>query len=717
MTCSQSVQYGSNIPVLNTVQSLRTYNDYQDQMTVIILGNTSFSDGNGGIYTFDSTSSASDDGYNIIQPTSIAANTPGRYILSTQNLTTLKIVETLGYTPANGKDYLPLVGGDLTGNINGTTAGFSGTVYVPTQPTTQNDTSVATTEFVNNLIASNPTNLISGTYGKSDTDSKVLGIYYQTSTGNFVGVYNNGTTNVFKGILTPDIANEVYLALNGNVTNNTITVENGSTRNLTSKVNDLISVLDYGVVGDGATDDTANITTALAAGATFFPNGVYKTTNVDHLLTQYEAGTNAKWVYNGVEVPVGSITGYTWLPVPTLFPDIQTALQFVSSKTFANDSGYCSIQVAKGTYGSETAPAYKQVTCNIPDGGKRVEIMGGSTTPSDTVIYFDTTSNQSAFYISPGSSVAVIGNMTIIGVGAWTSHGVWANQGFGGGIWCEGGSVNLVQNFSVSKFYYGIRSNNGAYVACSGDNNVTVDEAGDVGFHSFGGSTLVCSNTKSTNASHVIPGLGFGYMAESDSFLHAEYSTTSGNNMSGFVSQTQSAVWAQFATSTSNGANGFYGNNGFIEGTSSSASNNGGNGYYATIGGMIGCNSAKSTSNNKGFVCWNNGVMDITVSTAESNKSDGYSSSANSTMSGDHSSSLKNGGNGYVTEYGGIINATNSTSTGNTGWGYKSSYNGILQINGYTSNTNTGGDLNPSTGGDTTTFVGNYNGMITTVTT
>lgn len=85
MTYSQNIQYGTNIPVLNTVEALRQFNNYQNNMTVIVLGNKSFADGNGGIYTFDDTSSATDDGYYTIQPTSIPSTSAGRYILTDQN--------------------------------------------------------------------------------------------------------------------------------------------------------------------------------------------------------------------------------------------------------------------------------------------------------------------------------------------------------------------------------------------------------------------------------------------------------------------------------------------------------------------------------------------------------------------------------------------------------------------------------------------------------
>ena len=126
MTCNQTIQSGSNIPVLNTVQALRTFNNYQDEMTVIVLGNLSYADGNGGIYTFDSTSTLADDGINTIQPTSIASGTPGRYILTNLNssadglVTALKAqyasssgASLIGYGNTNVENQLDMISTDF----------------------------------------------------------------------------------------------------------------------------------------------------------------------------------------------------------------------------------------------------------------------------------------------------------------------------------------------------------------------------------------------------------------------------------------------------------------------------------------------------------------------------------------------------------------------------------------------------------------------------
>ncbi len=53
-----------------------------------------------------------------------------------------------------------------------------------------------------------------------------------------------------------------------------------SDRSLVSKLQEIVSVKDYGAVGDGTTDDTTAITTAIAAGGeVFFPEGTYRVTS------------------------------------------------------------------------------------------------------------------------------------------------------------------------------------------------------------------------------------------------------------------------------------------------------------------------------------------------------------------------------------------------------------------------------------------------------
>ena len=52
------------------------------------------------------------------------------------------------------------------------------------------------------------------------------------------------------------------------------------TRSVESKLREFVSVKDFGATGDGSTDDTSAITSALNSGSTsvYFPNGTYKIT-------------------------------------------------------------------------------------------------------------------------------------------------------------------------------------------------------------------------------------------------------------------------------------------------------------------------------------------------------------------------------------------------------------------------------------------------------
>jgi hypothetical protein len=62
---------------------------------------------------------------------SSVANNDGLFYESSTNLWKNKSIATvLGYTPANGADYLPLTGGTMTGALNGTSANFTGDLTI-----------------------------------------------------------------------------------------------------------------------------------------------------------------------------------------------------------------------------------------------------------------------------------------------------------------------------------------------------------------------------------------------------------------------------------------------------------------------------------------------------------------------------------------------------------------------------------------------------------
>jgi len=94
-------------------------------------------------------------------------------------------------------------------------------------------------------------------------------------------------------------------------------------RSLRSKLRDVVSVKDFGAVGDGVADDTMNIVYALAylsiigGGTLMFPNGSYKTTAVIDLPPNVVlVGTGRRKAYPGVFVP-GANTPATIVPTHT----------------------------------------------------------------------------------------------------------------------------------------------------------------------------------------------------------------------------------------------------------------------------------------------------------------------------------------------------------------------------------------------------------------
>lgn len=94
-------------------------------------------------------------------------------------------------------------------------------------------------------------------------------------------------------------------------------------RTVESKMRDQISVNDYGAKGDGLTDDTAAIATAIATGFdVFFPRGVYKTTAALQPASNqvlFGVGHNSQILCVGVATNAISISGKTRAVVCDLF--------------------------------------------------------------------------------------------------------------------------------------------------------------------------------------------------------------------------------------------------------------------------------------------------------------------------------------------------------------------------------------------------------------
>ena len=109
-------------------------------------------------------------------------------------------------------EYLTLSGGTLTGQLTGTTASFSGSVFAKTQDQTTNDTSLATTAFVQNHASSY---IATSTFANLPA-SPSLGMMYLVTNGRKPGEVagsGTGTVCVYDGNIWMDISSAVQVQI------------------------------------------------------------------------------------------------------------------------------------------------------------------------------------------------------------------------------------------------------------------------------------------------------------------------------------------------------------------------------------------------------------------------------------------------------------------------------------------------------------------------
>ncbi|WP_031295683.1 hypothetical protein, partial [Pseudogulbenkiania ferrooxidans] len=407
------------------------------------------------------------------------------------------------------------------------------------------------------------------------------------------------------------------------------------------------SVLDFGAVGDGATDSTVALRAAAAQGVKRLPAGVFLVSDFALLADLFSYNGPGKLSYKGLTLGSGAIEGFVMLSVPSVFPTIQSALDFCA-KASIRGKGYVRIQLEDGVYNGlstiEPQIAY----------GDRVEIIGNEANPDKVALNFNSAGNNGCgFLFLRGNSICRINGMTLNGNG-WLSHGVWANQSYGGGVFANYNSQVLVGGaMRINKFYYGVSSRYGSAIRC--EPGVVVTEAGDVAFHAFAGGSLDAQNCTATNAAHTQEGLGFGFCAEMSGSLDASQSHASDCGIAGFNALTGGSIWAHGATAQRNGRNGFTAvEGGKIEAnkygdTASAALNNQLQGFFAQgAGSFINANSAKASGNGKeGFLARDGATMDITVAQASGNKEHGFSALENAVLYGDAAVADGNDGHGF----------------------------------------------------------------------
>jgi hypothetical protein len=232
----------------------------------------------------------------------------------------------------------------------------------------------------------------------------------------------------------------------------------GSTtaRSLADRFADVLSVKDFGAVGDGTTDDTAAIQSAISAGvnlivpegiylisaALTFPDTIYVKFNTDAFFKQ-TSGTsviNSKIIADSFPVlqGAGSITinPIAWtVGTSGDYQDIQTAVDNVPNYLWQRYT----ITLDDGTYNEDVRIENKTGACHITTGGERAGLIIVGTTKTATFV-------KSFLVISCGGSAfyPLIQNLTVNGVNTITNEN--SSIEFYG---CPSGAVASV-NFTAS---------------------------------------------------------------------------------------------------------------------------------------------------------------------------------------------------------------------------------------------------------------------------
>ncbi|MGC0151125.1 hypothetical protein ACPRNU_01535 [Chromobacterium vaccinii] len=407
------------------------------------------------------------------------------------------------------------------------------------------------------------------------------------------------------------------------------------------------TVVDFGATGDGATDSTAALRAAAAQGVKRLPAGVFLISDFALLADLFSYSGPGKLSYHGLTLGAGAIDGFVKLSVPSVFPTIQSAIDFCA-KAGISGQGYVRIQLEDGVYDG-LATLEPQIAY-----GDRVEIIGNEASPDKVVLNFNSAGNNGCgFRFLRGNGIRRINGMTLNGNG-WISRGVWTDQSYGGGVFADYNSQVLVGGaMRINKFYYGVSSRYGSAVRC--EPGVTVTEAGDVAFHAFAGGSLDAQGCVAIDTAHGNEGLGFGFCAEMSGSLDASQSRASGCGVAGFYALTGGALWAHGSVAEHNGGSGFRAiEGGKIEAnkhgeTGSASRGNQLQGYFAQgAGSFINANSAQTSGNGReGFLVCDGATMDITVAQASGNRSHGFSALENAALYGDSAVADGNGGHGF----------------------------------------------------------------------
>ncbi len=456
----------------------------------------------------------------------------------------------------------------------------------------------------------------------------------------------------------------------------------------------------FGAVGDGVTNDTAAINAASAAGFKIAPCGDFLITSFAIVADIENWHGNGRFFYNGAALPIGPVTSFLQLNVPSVFATIQAAVDFCEAKTF-KDAGFIQIKLADGDYGSVLSPL-AGIEPRFPSGSDHIEIIGNTSNKAAVKLFFSAASNGCGFLFHRGNGIFKLNGMTLVGVGGRTAYGVWNSQTYGAGVMVNYNSQVLIgSQFEVTGFYYGIASRYGSGVRC--EPGVVVRNAGDCGFFAYAGA-MDCQDCQAYDVAHISDGLGFGFTAEAGGFMDCSNSNSSGNYKSGFYAN-GAGMWAKETVSDNNQGDGFLAlNGGRIEvnpppgGVASNSFDNGGAGYRASgMGSYINGNASLASRNGGGGrIAEYGAAIDLTSSSATSNTGVGNLARFGGGLYGDSATATSNTSHGFHCNVHSWARGSNWSSNSNGGWGYRADDLSYMEIPSSGGISNTAGFDSPA---------------------
>ena len=446
-------------------------------------------------------------------------------------------------------------------------------------------------------------------------------------------------------------------------------------RTAQDKMRDIVSVRDFGAVGDGVTDSAAAFVKASSAfgQVVHVPMGSY----LVHL-TQANAASILDLLrrirvdgFLSIVVPTGLITLTQQVVIDS--PDLNLIQILGPAPVSKIVSSMASVTGAAKAY---------SVTLNIPD--------TAGITIGDYAIVRDV-SGTGDYYAHNG-----IWKITAIGVGQVTVLNTHHGAAFPVGsitvatlivlkarfqfIGCDGFRLEGVK--ALARF---------EQFAIVGDWSVAAG-TGTLGAHGVVMCLPVITNGADSNANFspsgngaVGPLLGVsgfgeqGIVCAGRSHLVANYVASSSSRKRGWYAE-GGHIRAKSTISSGNGEDGFISDvGGSIRNSQSVSVGNGLNGYIAINLSFIGAGTSRSTGNlNNGYEVRGPGRMEVPGARALNNGSSGFAASYGGMIQAPESEGSGNGVSGYDAATG-IIDALTSTSRNNVGYGYRSQYGSTVR--------------------------------------